>query len=435
MITAEEYKQRRKKLMQQLGDNSIAVIVTNTEQQRNKDTFFPFRPNSSFYYLTGFIEPDAIAILIPNDAEGIFILLNRPRQPNQEIWDGHRTGQLGAVENFAADHAYSIETLNSMIPKLLSNKQRIFYPFDFMTATNTATATWQAQLQQLIKNIAESQPCFDVNEIIDEMRLIKSPAELNILRNAAKINTVAHQQAMKNCDSEMTEIQLSAELNYIYGRHNCLAMAYTPIVAAGKHACTLHHLTGNKKLQEGELVLIDMGEEYQYYASDVTRTFPINGKFSAEQKVLYELVLHTQLTVLATIKPGITFATLQQLTIHTLTTGLVKLGILQGDVAQLITNKAYFEFYMHNIGHWLGLDVHDVGQYKVNQQWRALAPGMVLTIEPGIYIQADNRKVDEKWRGIGIRIEDNIIVTDTGHENITAAIPRTVQEIEATMSR
>lgn len=433
-MTKTEYQQRRKTLMKQIGNDNIAIIATSPEFPRSKDIFFSFYPNNNFYYLTGFAEPDAVAILIPNEINDIFILFNRAHDPLQKIWHGHHEGQNGVIKNFGADQAYSIDDLALQLPKLLKNKKKLFYQFDLFDNI-ISTNKWQKFLQQQIKTeITNNKQCCDINPLIHEMRLIKSPAELDLLRKAANINVKAHTYAMRQCKAGMSEIQLCAELNYIYGQHNCVEMAYPPIVAGGVNACTLHYLAGEKILSDGEMVLIDMGQEYQRYTSDVTRTFPVNGTFSMAQKTLYELVLRTQLTIIEAIKPGVTFNTLQDLAIKYITNGLITLGILKGDAEQLIATKAYANFYMHQISHWLGLDTHDVGSYKIEDKWRTLQPGMVLTVEPGIYIQEHNTEVAKKWHGMGIRIEDDIIVTEDGYENITAAAPKTVAEIEAIMA-
>ena len=275
----------------------------------------------------------------------------------------------------------------------------------------------------------------DATAIINEMRAIKTAAEIAIMRKAGKINVTAHQRMMQTCAAGMSEIQLAAEGTYIYGQNNCTDLAYQSIVATGTNACILHYRAGNRLLQNGELVLIDMGEEYEWYASDVTRTFPVNGKFSPEQKQIYELVLNVQLAIIDLIKPGVPFDHLQEVTVRLITEGLVKLGLLKGNVPDLIANKAYFDFYMHRVSHWIGLDAHDVAPYKINGQWRPLQAGMALTVEPGIYIAPNNENVDVKWRGIGIRIEDDVVVTETGCENLTGAAPKTVAEIEAMMKR
>ena len=434
MITAQEYQQRRQKFMQQMGSNSIALVCTNHEHMRTQDIHFRFRPNGNFYYLTGFAEADCIAVFIPGRSEGEFILFNLPRDPAREIWDGPRAGQTGAIKEFGAAQSFAIEEFAKMLPDLLLGKQKIFYQVGFENGIDTllTNALNKFRNQSRLGTIFPTE-MVDATSIINEMRAIKSPAEIAMMRQAGQINVAAHQRMMQNCTVGISEIQLAAEGAYIYGQHNCTELAYQSIVATGTNACILHYRAGNRLLQNGELVLIDMGEEHEWYASDVTRTFPVNGKFSPEQKHVYELVLKVQLAVIDLIKPGVQFDLLQEKAVRLITEGLVELGLLKGKIEELIATKAYFDFYMHRVSHWIGLDAHDVSPYKVNGQWRPLEVGMALTVEPGIYISPDNKNVDARWLGIGIRIEDDVVVTATGCENLTGAAPKTVAEIEAVM--
>jgi Xaa-Pro aminopeptidase len=435
MITQPEYQQRRQKFMQQMGVNSIALVCTNHEHLRTQDIHFSFRPNSNFYYLTGFAEADCIAVFIPGRSEGEFILFNLPRDPAREIWDGPRAGQTGAIKDFGAAQSFAIEKFVKMLPDLLLGKQKIFYQIGFENGIDPLlTSTLNKFRNQSRLGTIFPSEMVDATSIINEMRAIKSPAEIALMRQAGLVNIEAHTRAMKTCHTGMSERQLATEIIYVYGQNNCAEMAYQPIVATGTNACILHYRAGNRLLQNGELVLIDMGEEYEWYASDVTRTFPVNGKFSPEQKQVYELVLKVQLAVIAMIKPGVAFDQLQETAVRLITEGLVELGLLKGIIEDLIATKAYFNFYMHRVSHWIGLDAHDVAPYKVNGQWRPLEVGMALTVEPGIYISPNNQNVDAKWRGIGIRIEDDVVVTATGCENLTGAAPKTVAEIEAVMN-
>ncbi len=435
MINQEEYAARRKRLMQQMGDNSIAIICTKPEYPRSQDCPYRFRPDSNFYYLTGFEEPEAIAVLVPGREDGEYILFNRECDPAKEIWDGHRAGQQGAMQDFKADQSFPIEDLYFILPDLIKNRKSLFYQFGFENSIDEDIIVWRNELRkQLRKGVTIPNELIDVSSLIHEMRAVKSPAEIEILRKAGAINVEAHTRAMKLCAPGMTERQLCSELLYVYGQNNCLDVAYDPIIATGNNACVLHYFAGHSILQDGDLLLNDMGEEYQWYTSDVTRTFPVNGTFSPEQKAVYETVLSVQMAILDIVKPGVKFDFLQKTTLRLITEGLVKLGLLQGDIDQLIEDKAYLAFYPHSISHWLGIDVHDVSDYKIDGQWRDLKAGMVLTVEPGIYIQPNNDQVDAKWRGIGIRIEDDIVVTKTGHENFTAKAPKTVTDIEAVMA-
>lgn len=435
MIPQTEYQQRRQRLMQQLPENSIAIICTRPEYPRTQDCGYLFRPASNFYYLTGFSEPEAIVVLIPGRAEGETIFFNRVNDPVQEMWHGHRAGQEGAIKDFLADEAFPIEQFDEIVPELVKNKSVLAYQFGFENEIDNEIAGWRDAIRGEIRQGATfPATIINISEMLNEMRVIKSPAEIDVLRKAGAINNLAHKRAMQMCAPGMSELQLFSELNYVYGQHNCLELAYNPIVAAGKNACTLHYLAGKQELKNGELVLIDMGEEFEWYGSDVTRTFPVNGKFSPEQKIIYQLVLDVQLALIDMIKPGLAYNEIQQRSIRLITEGLVKIGLLQGSVDALIDSKAYFDFYPHGAGHWLGLDIHDVSNYKIDNKWRLLKVGMVFTIEPGIYVQTNNTNVDKKWRGIGVRIEDNIVVTKTGCENLNADLPKTVEEIEALMT-
>ena len=434
-ITQDEFLLRRQKLMQQMQPNSIAIIFTAPECSRNGDTTYPFRPDSNFYYLTGFEEPHAVAVLIPNRAEGEFILFNQPRDKAQEIWDGFRAGQDGAVRDYQADESFAIDELNDRFPTLLKNKTALYYQFGYENTVDQQVITWKNQLQKQARSgVNMPETIINVSNLINEMRLIKSAAEISVMRMAGQINVEAHRRAMQYCTPGMSECQLYSEMAYVHLQHNCLTRAYEPIVAAGDNACILHYRAGSVELKDSELVLCDVGQEYQWYASDITRTYPVNGKFSAEQRAVYEAVLSVQMKVISVIKPGVCFDSLQQLTIRLITEKLVEIGLLHGSIDELIETKAYVDFYMHRVSHWIGLDVHDAGNYKVNDKWRKLEAGMALTIEPGIYISPSNMKVDAKWRGIGVRIEDDIVVTQTGADILTDGLPKTVSEIEALMA-
>lgn len=435
MISANEYQNRRQTLMQQMQENSIAILCTKPEYPRANDCSYPFRADSNFYYLTGFTEPEAMAIFIPNRDEGEYILFNRPRDPDKEIWDGLRAGQEGAIANFRADQAFAYDEIDEILPDLLKDKTTIYYQFGHESGIDDDIITWEQQLKTLLRSGSNPPKSHvDLSLIINDMRSIKSVAELNVLRKAAAINVEAHKRAMQHCVAGITERQLCAELTYVHQQHNCLDFAYEPIVATGDNACILHYRAGTRELQNGELVLIDVGQEYQQYTSDITRTIPVNGKFSAEQASIYQLVLDVQQTMIDFIKPGIRFDELQKNTVRLITEGLITLGLLQGKPDALIEQKAYTEFYPHSLGHWLGLDVHDVCPYALDGQWRTLEAGMVLTVEPGIYIQANNQNVDAKWRGIGIRIEDDVVVTERGCEVLTSGAPKSIAEIEQLMN-
>lgn len=433
MISQQEYQARRRNLTQRLPERSIAIIPAAHESIRNGDAHYRFRQESNFYYLTGFNEPEAVLILI-SGSDKQSILFNRPRNPMEEQWTGKRLGQEGALSELGMDAAYSIGCIADELPKLLSGKAAIYYALarnlEVEKIIMQALEKVKGQVRRGVK--VPEQLC-DLEPILGEMRLFKSDAELELMRRAASISVKAHEQAMRRCKHLEHEYQLEAELVYEFSRQGCRSVAYDPIVGGGENACVLHYTDNNKPLRQGDLVLIDAGGEYENYAADITRTFPVNGKFSLEQKSIYELVLKAQKAGIAAVKPGLPWNEIQQIMLHVLIEGLCELGILQGNVDELLAKEAYKPFYMHNSGHWLGLDVHDIGLYKINGEWRPLEPGMVLTVEPGLYISSNTPGVDKRWWGIGVRIEDDVVVTKTGHEVITAALPVDVHEIEALM--
>ncbi|WP_298624301.1 Xaa-Pro aminopeptidase [uncultured Legionella sp.] len=434
MLTlANEYKTRRLKLASQLSENSVAIIPAAGELLRNGDAHYRFRQDSDFYYLTGFNEPDAL-LVITSGSDSQSILFNRSRNPAEEQWTGKRLGQDGAINELGMTSAFAINNLEDELPQLLSGKGAVYFKLgrnSYLEERITEALT--ILKSQVRKGIKPPESFCDLEPIISEMRLFKSDAELELMRKAASISVHAHQRAMQVCREMEHEYQLEAELIYEFSRHGCRSVAYDPIVGSGENACILHYTDNNRSLRQGDLVLIDAGGEYENYAADITRTFPVSGTFTPDQKSIYELVLKAQKAGIAAIKPGLPWNAVQQIIVRILTEGLCELGILQGDVDELIEKEAYKTFYMHNSGHWLGLDVHDSGQYKINHEWRPLKPGMVLTVEPGLYISAGLKGVDKRWWGIGVRIEDDVVVTDVGHEVLTAALPVDVDDIEALM--
>lgn len=433
MITQQEYRSRRARLAQLLPADSIAVISSATEIIRNGDAHYRFRQDSDFYYLTGFNEPDSILILIAgHDHQSI--LFNRVRNPLEEQWTGARLGQDGAVEELGVDKAFPIHELDVELPQLLMGKSAIYYTFGHCPAIENQIKSALMQVKkQVRRGIKAPDLLCDLGPVLGEMRLIKSEAEIQLMRRAAAISVVAHQRAMRLCRSVEYEYQLEAELIHEFSRQGCRSVAYDPIVGSGGNTCILHYTDNNHPLTPGELVLIDAGGEYHYYAADITRTFPASGTFSPEQRSIYELVLKAQKAGISIIKPGVAWNEIQKTIVRIITAGLCELGILNGSVDQLIEEEAYKPFYMHNSGHWLGLDVHDCGQYKVHGEWRPLEKGMVLTVEPGVYITKGMQGVDKCWWGIGVRIEDDILVTHSGHENLTEALAVEIDDIEALM--
>lgn len=433
MISQHEFQERRTKLAQQLPADSIAIIPAAGELLRNGDTHYRFRQDSDFYYLTGFNEPDAL-LVITAGKDHRSILFNRPRNPAEEQWTGARLGQDGAIKKLGMDAAFPLEGICLELPKLLLGKSAIYYALgrnpELEKTIIEALTGIKAQVRRGAK--APDSLC-DLEPVLSEMRLFKSDAELDLMRRAASISVAAHKRAMQICQQVEHEYELEAELIYEFSRQGCRSVAYDPIVGGGGNACVLHYTDNNKPLRRGDLILIDAGGEFENYAADITRTFPANGTFSPEQKAIYELVLKSQKAGIAAIKPGLPWHGVQQIIIRILTEGLCELGILHGSVDDLIAKEAYKPFYMHNSGHWLGLDVHDAGHYKINNEWRPLEAGMVLTVEPGLYISADIAGVDKRWWNIGVRIEDDVLVTETGHEVLTAALPVDVDAIEALM--
>lgn len=433
MITQAEYQARRKKLAQKLPEDSIAIIPAADESPRNGDAHYRFRQDSNFYYLTGFDEPNAL-LLISSGAECKSILFNRPRNPAEEQWTGARLGQEGALSHLGMNEAYPVDQIATELPKLLSNTTAIYYALGRNPNLETkVTAALNSIKAQIRKGLKSPELLGDLEPIIGEMRLFKSEAEIDLMRKAAGISIDAHKRAMQTCKHLNHEYQLEAELIYEFHRQGCRSVAYDPIVGGGENACILHYTDNNMPLRSGDLVLIDAGGEYQNYAADITRTFPVNGTFTQEQKSIYDLVLKAQQAGIAAIKPGLAWNEVQQIMVRILTEGLCNLGILKGSIDELISTTAYKPFYMHNSGHWLGLDVHDCGHYKIENEWRPLEAGMVLTVEPGLYISSNIPGVDPKWHGIGVRIEDDILVTKNGNENLTGALPVRTEDIEALM--
>lgn len=432
---AQEYAKRREHLCKAIGFDSIAIISSANEYVRNGDSHYLYRQNSDFYYLTGFAEPEAVAVFVPGRQEGEFILFNRVRDPAAEVWDGPRAGQQGAKEIYGADQSFPIHELDEHLPRLLENRHSIYYPIGRDMAFNRRVLSWLAKVQAKVRSGIEApQGLFNIESILHDMRLIKSEAELNFMREAANISAAAHTRAMQHCRPGMMEYQLEAEIQYEFIRRGSRAPAYNFIVGTGRNSCVLHYNDNNAVVQDGDLVLIDAGCEYKYYASDITRTFPANGRFSEPQRAIYELVLAAQEAIIAEIKPGVAWNDLEIICDRVIAEGLVRLGLLQGDPQELAQRQMHKRFYMHKFGHWLGLDVHDCGAYKVKNAWRILEAGMVFTVEPGIYIPENSEGVAEKWWNIGVRIEDDVAVTATGSEVLTALVPKTISEIEAIMA-
>ncbi|MEG0603830.1 MAG: Xaa-Pro aminopeptidase [Acinetobacter sp.] len=434
-LTQADFKQRRDLLAKQIGSNSIAIIATRAEMYRNRDADYKYRADSSFYYLTGFAEPEAVAV-IETFAEGedySYSLFCRERDREMEIWNGYRAGVDGAVEIYDADEAYAIDLLDEEIIGKLLNKQRLYYRIGQNAEFDARVSQWiqEADGQQRRGGAAPAE-LIQLDRIVDEMRLKKSEQEIELMQIASNISAEAHTRAMQTVKPNMMEYALEAELNYIFGKNGCVP-AYNSIVGGGENACILHYVENNKPLKDGDLVLIDAACEYEFYASDITRTFPVNGKFSPEQKALYNIVLDAQLAAIDATRIGNHYKYPHEVAVKILTQGLVDLGLLSGNVDELVESEAFRQFFMHGTGHWLGMDVHDVGAYKTGEDWRAYEAGMVVTVEPGLYVAPDDETVDAKWRGIGIRIEDDIVVTENGPLVLTKNVVKTIDDIESLM--
>jgi Xaa-Pro aminopeptidase len=429
-----EFKKRRKQLMQRVGKGNIALIGSAAERVRNRDVHYPYRQDSDFYYLTGFNEPEALAVFIPGREQGEYILFCREYDETKALWEGAHAGLEGAVKHYEADDSFPIDDLDEILPGMLENKGKVFYPMGRNPDLDHSLLEWINHLRgQSRRGVTAPGELVSLEHILHEMRLFKSPAELKLMRRAAEVSAHAHAKAMQVCKPGLYEYQIEAELLYQFYQGGLRHVAYPSIVAGGKNACVLHYTENKEALRSGDLLLIDAGAECDHYAADITRTFPVSGRFTEPQKQLYQLVLDAQAAALEQIRPGLPWNAAHEAAVETLTKGLVELGILKGKVKKLIKDEKYKPFFMHRIGHWLGMDVHDVGDYKVDQEWRLLEPGMVLTVEPGLYIPPDYEKVEEKWRGIGIRIEDDILVTASGYECLTSAVPKSIDDIEALM--
>ncbi len=433
-------KQNRELLFDKLLPNSIAILPASTQQYRSKNIEYPFRQNSDFYYLTEFPEPNAVAVFIKQDnnhKNNQFILFNQDLDNDAQIWHGSMVGQEQAIKVFGADVAYSINKIDQILPELLLNKEILYYPMLQNMQLETNLCNWQKIAYSKIKkssSVSIPKTAKDLLAIVHELRVIKSVAELKKIRLVTEVSAHAHNHIMHYiaAHKNLTEKHIQAEFYSYCLQHGCDDMAYPPIVAAGNNACTLHYTKNNSVLKNNDLLLVDAGAEYEYYAADITRVCPINGKFSSGQKDLYNLVLSAQKHAIKQIKPGKPWVAMQQAVVKFLVAGLIDLKILTGNAEDLIEQHTYQEFYMHDSGHFLGMDVHDAGMYSINNKSRTLVPGMVLTVEPGLYL-ARNSKIAAKWQGLGIRIEDDILVTEHGYEILTKSAVKEIADIEHLM--
>jgi Xaa-Pro aminopeptidase len=429
-----EFARRRRQLMRMMGNGSIAIVPAAPERLRNRDVEYPYRQDSDLHYLTGFPEPETVAVLIPGRRQGEFVLFCRATDPEREAWTGPRAGQEGAVENFGADDSFPITDLDDILPGLLEGCERVFYTMGRDPEFDRRLIAWVNRIRENTRSGSRPPAEFiSLDLLLHEMRLFKSAAELRMMRAAARISMEAHRRAMRRCHPGMVEYEVEAELLYHFRRHGAEA-AYPPIVGGGANGCVLHYVRNDAPLQDGDLLLIDAGAELECYACDITRTFPVNGRFTPAQRAIYDLVLKAHEAAIAKVRPGNHWNDPHQAVVRVFTEGLVRLGLLKGRPAQLIKDGAYRRFYIHRAGHWLGLDVHDVGDYKVDGKWRLLEPGMVLTVEPGLYVPAGSKGVARKWWNIGVRIEDDVRVTPAGREVLTGGLIRSADAIEAWMA-
>ncbi len=420
-----------------IGEDAVAIIPAAHEATRSYDTEYKFRQDSDFAYLTGFPEPDAVAVLRPGQSES-YLLYVRPRDPEMETWFGRRQGVDGAVKNFNAHRAESVERFFDDLPSLLDGHEKLYYRFGVDHKLDLRIIEYlSGQRQRRLKTPHPPHTIIDPTVLIHEMRLHKTPEEVELMQRAADISAEAHILAMQKARPGMNEYQIESLLEAYMRDNGASGVAYNSIIGGGDNATILHYVENDQPLNDGDLLLIDAGAEYKGYAADITRTFPVNGKYTEAQKEVYNVVLDVQKQCVEATKVGHSVQSRQDLSIELLTEGMKQLGLLKGNTADLIKNKEYMKYYMHGVGHYLGLDVHDAGRYYTDQRStasRPFEPGMVLTVEPGLYIPRDDKDAPEKYRGIGIRIEDDVLITEDGNRNLTTKVPKEIDEIEAIMA-
>ena len=431
-MNKKEFARRRKQLLQMVGQEGVAILPAAPVRMRSRDVEYRFRQDSDFYYLTGFAEPDAVAVLVPGRKNGEFLLFCRERDPDKELWDGSRMGPDGVVEHLGADDAFPIDDIDDILPGVIESCTRVYYTMGMYSDFDTRIAEWINSLRSReSRGVHTPQEFVALDHLLHDMRLYKSRAEISAMRNAAKVAVNAHERAMRSVRPGLFEYEVEAEFRHEF-RRNDAWVSYNPIVGSGANSCTLHYVDNNGQLEDGDLLLIDAGCELDYYASDITRTIPVNGKFSPEQRAVYEIVLEAQLVAIEKTRKGNHWNEPHDAAVEVITRGLKKLGLLDGSVSKLIKDGAYREFFMHRTGHWIGMDVHDVGDYKVGDQWRLLEAGMVTTVEPGIYISASSR-VPSRFKNIGVRIEDDVLVTANGADVLSKGLVKEPDAVEALM--
>ena len=434
MIEIREFARRRRQLMRMAGRDAIVIVPAAPERVRSNDSHYPYRQDSDFHYLSGFPEPDAVLALIPGREQGETILFCRERDAERERWDGARAGTEGAVAEYGFDDAFPIDDIDDILPGMIEGRSRVYYHFGRDSEFDLKLIGWVNRVRAEVRRGAVPPHEFvALSHLLHDLRLYKSRAELRAMRKSARIAAAAHVRAMRSVRPGMNEHEVEAELLHEFRRHGAVA-SYEPIVGGGANACVLHYRANNAELRDGDLLLVDAGAEFECYASDITRTWPVNGRFSPEQRALYDIVLAAQLDAIGEVRAGRSFDAYHEAAVRTITRGLCRLGLLAGSVEKNLREHAYRRFYMHKTGHWLGLDVHDVGDYRIDGEFRELEPGMVVTVEPGLYVAPDAKGVPARFRGIGIRIEDDVVVTNGDPEVISAGVPKHADEIEALMA-
>jgi Xaa-Pro aminopeptidase len=434
VIKQQEYARRRRQLMRMAGEDSIVILQAAPPCIRNNDVHYPYRQDSDFLYLTGFREPEALLVMIPSEDGGKCILFCRKRDRKREMWDGPMTGLQAAVTDYGMDEAFDIGEMETRLRDLLRDRDRIYHDLGRDPMFDQRLIGWLNEFRgEARRTYHAPEEIHALDHMLHDMRVYKSRAELSAMRRAARVAIEAHEAAMRSCRPGLSEADIHATLLNVFTRRQC-ETSYLPIVGGGANACVLHYVANRDELSDGDLLLIDAGAEYDGYASDITRTFPVNGKFSPEQRDLYEVVLAAQAAALDKARAGNQWQDVHQAAVRAASEGMIELGILKKSLEEEIESEGYKKYYVHNTGHWLGLDVHDVGEYTIDGHSRELEPGMVLTIEPGIYIPPDASKVRKRWRGLGIRIEDNVAITRAEPQVLTAGLAKTPDEIEALMA-
>ena len=433
-IAAAEFARRRRQLMRMAGEDAILVLPAAPERVRSHDTHYPYRQDSDFWYLSGFPEPDAVLVLVPGRKHGEAILFCRERDPEREGWDGPRAGQDGAVNDYGMDDAYPIDDLDEILPGLLEGRSRVYYHFGRDADFDLKLIGWVRHVRAPVQQGAQPPHEFlELGHLLHELRLFKSKEEIKLMRRAADISVHAHRAAMRVARPGIREYELQADLERVFRAHDAWP-AYNSIVGAGRNACVLHYRANTAQARDGDLVLIDAGAEYRGYAADITRPVPDHGRYPPAPRARHDLVGAAQRAALDCARVGVPYEAGHVAAVETLTEGLLKLGLLKGKLEKNLAEGTYRRFYRHKTGHWLGRDVHDVGDYRIDGESRLLEPGMVFTIEPGLYVPHDDTTVDAKWRGIGIRTEDDVLVTAEGPVVLTDALARSADEIEAEMT-